>query len=159
MNRIPVAVNVNHLTRKASHTPAGISYLFAGNLPVRFFDNNLPIVNLDFNFSSSRLNLTSLMVNKQSGNSKGSFIINGLKMPQNKTKTVYVDRANAKLTSVCIKDAQMSNINEISSRCNSQNEFKISCSGKLQKSYRCTYNSTIKKYKVQGLNNSGIIQI
>ncbi len=136
-----------------------LSQIFAGNLPVRFFDNNLPIVDFNFNFSSSKLNLTSLMVNKQSGNSNGSFIINGLKMPQNKTKTVYVDRANSKLTSVCIKDAQMSNINEISSRCNSQNEFKISCSGKLQKSYRCTYNSTIKKYKVQGLNNSGVVQI
>jgi hypothetical protein len=59
---------------------------------------------------------------------------------------------------VCIKEDEILSISEISGNCDSGNEFKVECEGTLQSSYTCAYNSTLNKYKVQGLGHSGIVQ-
>ena len=80
-------------------------------------------------------------------------------MPKGTKKIMYVDRINKRLNSVCIKDLQITSIDEISPKCNIKNETKVTCNKKLYKSYRCSYNSTINKFKVEGLNHTGIIQV
>lgn len=135
-----------------------LSRLFNESLEVKFLDNNLTIMEFDFNFSLYRLNLTELLITKQLPNETGSLFVNGLKMPLGTTKTMYVDNVKTKLKSICIKDDEISSLNEISENCRSANEFKIRCNGKLRKSYRCSYNSTLNKYKVEGLKNSAIVQ-
>ena len=126
---------------------------------VRFFDNNLTIAEFNFDFSLYKLNLTSIAIEKQLENSTGSLIVKGLKMPPGFIKTLYLDKINTTVNGICVKDEEISAISEISDNCRLNNEFKIECDSTLQNSYICTYNSTLNKYKVQGLRHSGIMQI
>ncbi|MBI2646842.1 hypothetical protein HYW99_00005, partial [Candidatus Woesearchaeota archaeon] len=72
---------------------------------------------------------------------------------------LYIDKINKTINGICIKEEEILTINEISGNCNSNNEFKVECDGTLQNSYLCIYNSTLNKYKVQGLKYSGVVQI
>ncbi len=136
-----------------------LSKLFNESIKVRFMDNNLTIAEFDFDFLKYKLNLTNVTLNKQLSNATGSLFVRGLKMPEGATKILYVDRINATINGICIKEEEISSLNEISNNCGSNNEFKIECDETLQESYFCTYNSTSNKYKIQGLKHSGIVQI
>lgn len=136
-----------------------LSKFFNRGSRVRFLDKNITIAEFDFNFSVHRLNLTNLAISRQAGNGTGFLIFRGLKMPEGATKTLYVDRTNPAVNGVCIREDEVSSINEISGSCNSNNEFPVECDGTQQSSYTCTYNSTLNKYRVQGLHHSGIIQL
>ena len=135
-----------------------LSRLFNESIKVRFMDSGFAIAEFDFDFSLFKLNLTNITINKQL-NSTGSLIFRGLKMPEGVTKALYVDRVDAAINGICIKEDEISAISEISNDCNSNNEFKVECDGTSQDSYTCIYNSTLNKYKVQGLRHSGIVQL
>ncbi|MBI2658569.1 hypothetical protein HYX05_00515 [Candidatus Woesearchaeota archaeon] len=126
---------------------------------VRFRDSNLTIAEFDFDFFLHRLNLANISINRQSGNAKGSLLVSGLKIPEGTTKTLYMDKINATINGICIKDEEIILISEISGDCSLSNEFKVECDGTSQNSYTCTYNSTSNKYKIQGLKHSGIVQL
>lgn len=136
-----------------------LSRLFNESMKVRFMDSNLTIAEFDFNFSLYKLNLTNVRINKQSANATGSMLVKGLGMHGGATKALYIDKINATLSGVCVKDDEINSISEISANCNSVNEFKVLCDGTLQNSYRCAYNSTLNKYQTRGLGHSGVIQI
>ncbi|MDP3765111.1 MAG: CARDB domain-containing protein [Nanoarchaeota archaeon] len=136
-----------------------LSKRFNESMRIKFTDKNSTIAEFDFDFSVYKLNLTNLTIDKQTGNTKGSLIVRGLKMPEGTRKTLYIDKLNAAFSGVCIKEEEIASISEISDNCNSNNEFSVECDGTLQNSYACTYNSTLNKYKVQGLKYSGIVQI
>ncbi|MBI2651119.1 hypothetical protein HYX01_01485 [Candidatus Woesearchaeota archaeon] len=136
---------------------SNLSKTFNGTLKINFFENNSKILELDYNFKIP-LNLSNLMMSKQSNSSFGYTIIKGLKL-NGSTKTIYVDRIDQSKSGVCIKDSGISLLSEISENCNGTNETKLECDAILKNSYKCTYNATIKKYKVEGLNHSGIKQI
>ena len=135
-----------------------LSKLFNGSRKVRLMDGNFTIAEFDFNFSRHKLNLKNFTINKQKGNAIGSLIVRGLALPEGKTKTLYLDKTNPSLNGVCIKEDEVLSISEISGDCDSSNEFKVECDGTLQQSYTCMYNSTLNKYKIQGLRHSGIMQ-
>jgi hypothetical protein len=136
---------------------ANLSKLFSSRMTVAFREGNLAIAEFSFNFSKYRLNLANITMNKQSGNSAGSLLVKGLKIPEG-TKTLYVDRLNTNINGVCIKESEISSLNEISNGCSSSDEFAIECDGTLQGPYACAYNSTTGKYKIEGLGHSGIVQ-
>ncbi len=140
-----------------------LSKLFNQSLKVKFLDNDFNILEFDFDFSNYILNLTNLTINKQMPKQKGSLLVKGLRMPNGATKTAYVDRINKKKNDVCVKDLEISSINKISKKCNKKNEFKVKCSSKKSSKpkmpYRCAYNSTTNKFKVEGLIHSGIVQV
>ncbi|MBI2646902.1 hypothetical protein HYW99_00325 [Candidatus Woesearchaeota archaeon] len=136
-----------------------LSRLLNGSHIVKFLDNGITVVNFEFNFSLGKLNLTNITIDKQLPNQKGSLLFNGLKMPASKKKIMYVDRIDRTLNKVCIKDTELHEISNINRGCKSAYEYKIKCNGRLRNSYKCTYNSTINKYKVEGLRYSGIVQI
>ena len=69
-------------------------------------------------------------------------------MPLGYRKTLYLDRLNS-TNGICIKDEDINSVDEISDNCNSENEFKIECDRTLQGAYRCTYNSSAGKYKIE----------
>ena len=135
-----------------------LSRRFNESMKVRFMDSNLTIAEFDFDFMHNKLNLSNLTINKQKGNATGSVLFKGLKMPEGATKKLYLDRTNQAINGICIEEQELLSINEISSSCNSGNEFLVECDGTLQNSYTCTYNSTLNKYKVEGLEHSGIVQ-
>ena len=151
-----VNTTINNLTIKIGDN-TDLSTAFNGTHKIKFIENESPIMEFDYNLSKI-LNLTKIMFEKQSNNSFGYFIVRGVKL-NGTTKAVYVDRTDTVINGVCIKDAEIISISQISSGCNGINEVKIECDGTLQNSYICSYNTTTIKYKISGLNNSGIRQI
>jgi len=156
-----VGDSVNSTTLNATIYVDGSSNLakiFNRTSSLKILDGNRTIVEFDFDFLNYKLNLTNMSMEKQSGNSTGSIIVRGLKMPDGATKKVYVDKLNNDIRGICIKDEEILSIAEITSSCNSNNEFKVECDGTSQNSYICTYNETLNKYGVEGLKHSGIMQ-
>jgi len=151
-----VNTTIANLTIKIGNT-TDLSQAFNGTWKISFEDNGTMLMEFDFNFSKV-LNLSKIMVEKQSNSSFGYTIAHGLSLSGN-TKTMHVDRTDTTMNGVCIKDAKITLIAQISDNCNAANETKIECDGTSQSSYLCSYNSTTAKYKITGLNNSGIKQI
>ncbi len=138
---------------------SNLSKFFNKTAKVKIMEQNFSILEFDIDLSLYKLNLTNVTIDRQLGNSTGSLLVSGLRMPENSTKTLHLDNINNRLNGICIKDEEISEIGEISGNCNSNNEFKVECDGTLQHSYACAYNSTLNKYKIQGLRHSGIVQI
>ena len=142
---------------------ANLSKIFSSNLSVKFLNDNATILEFPFDFSKHRLNLTNMTIEKQSPAQLGSLLIRGLIMPKltklkYSMKTMYVDKVNATMSKICIKDEQISDMTQISPKCKLKGEVKISCNGKKIGSYRCKYMPSTNKYKVDGLKHSGIVQ-
>ena len=123
---------------------------FNGIKNVKFKDGDKEIVNFDFDFDSGVLNLFELKIDKQS-NSEGSIIIKG--MPSGVVKTAYIDKLKTNSNSVCIKDAEISLITEISANCDGENEFKVNCPG-TNGNYICSVEES--RFKISGLSHSGV---
>ena len=154
-NANSVNTTIANLTIKIGNL-TDLARSFNGTWKISFEDNGTMLMEFDFNLSKV-LNLSKIMVEKQSNSSFGYTIAHGLSLNGN-TKTMHVDRTDTKMNGACIKDAEIISIVQISDNCNAANETKIECDGTLQSSYACSYNSTTAKYKITGLNNSGIKQ-
>jgi len=123
---------------------------FNGIKNVKFKDGDKEIVNFNFDFDSGILNLFNLEIKKQS-NAEGSIIVKG--MPSGIVKTVYIDKLKTNSNSVCIKDAEISSITEISANCDGENEFKVNCPG-TNGNYICSIEDS--RFKISGLSHSGV---
>ncbi len=121
------------------------------------------LLTFDFTFASNtKLDLGNVTVKTQEEDATtGSVIINGIDLSsQSETKTVYINNVDSTKTSVCVKDAEIASITEISSGCNGANEVKLPCSasGTSRTVGSNTYTCTIvgDRYKVEGLSHSGV---
>jgi hypothetical protein len=126
---------------------------------VIFKNSSQNILEFDFNFSNfNKLNLSRIMINESSNSSIGRILIRltGITITN---KTAYLKRINDSINGICIKDADVTSIDNISSECNESDEIKTECDGSLQDGYRCSYNSTSGYYRITGLNHSAIKQI
>jgi PGF-pre-PGF domain-containing protein len=134
-----------------------ISQIFNTTLLVNITSGNSTLVVFNWSFSnSSVLNLYNVTIARQANTSNnGSLLIRGIALPQNQTKTAYMDRI-ANISYVCIKDAEINSIANISSGCNGTNEFFISCNASLQGQYSCNTTANNLSYIITGINNSGI---
>lgn len=133
----------------ARQSSIGSDYSF-----VQLKENDSPILEFDFNFSVGDFNLGKLLIEKQTNDSLFSYLlINGLDLTsQNKTKTIYLEkRLNG--TGLCIKDAEITLVSEISETCAGANEFWITCPGTTG-DYSCELSGS--KYKISGLKHSGV---
>ncbi len=116
-----------------------------GNGSRKFMEMNFPFGNMSLDFS----NLTF----KQTTNSSaGSFVIRGIPYFPGANKTMYVQiLANA--YGICIKDANIADVDEISSNCKGENETYLKCPGTF-KQYGCELDGSW--YKITGLAHSGV---
>jgi len=115
-----------------------------------------PIVEFDYDFTSeTKLDLSKIEITKQPETaSSGEVIVRGIDLTsQGQTKNIYLDKISGTNT-VCIKDAEIASIKEISDGCTGTNEHLIACDGKDYDGYKCTIEG--KKYKVDGLKHSGV---
>ena len=133
-----------------------ISQNFTDLQTVEFKNNitNETLVSFSINFSLYSINLTNVSINKYSNATAGSIIIKNLVLPENITKSVYLDDKNESVDYICIKDAEISSIDNISISCNSTKEFLIKCNSSIINGYNCT--DLGARYLVSGLNHSGI---
>lgn len=135
-------------------------------LLVQIKNNTEVVVEFQFNFTNSTLNFTNISVNKQSASSSnGGVIVKNLNLTkQNLTKTVYLDRLNGTTTGVCIKDSDVSSIDDISINCTSSDEIPLDCDSDGNSNatnlttYTCTSVTQNSKnmLKVEGLRFSAV---
>jgi len=150
--------NIPNLNLKINNSQSFEQH-YEGIINVSIGNGSDNFVEFPFNFSQNSFNLSKIKVEIQNTNgTKGTIIINGIELPNGLTKTVYVDNIDSSVNTLCIDDAEISNISEISSSCNDANEILVTCDGSLQSGYTCGLFNNSTKYKVTGLKHSGITE-
>lgn len=136
-------------------TITGIDINLSTNV-LEFKIGNSPLISFEFNLTNSPLNFANIFIEKQPANSSFAYmIIKGLDLTsQNRTKTVYLNSI-LNGTGICIKDSELTSINELSDSCTGSNEFWLKCPS-ANGDYLCnmTENNTI--YQISGLKHSGV---
>ena len=132
---------------------------FNGTNFIKIRNNNKTLVEFSYNFSLGTLDLRNISIDIQVNNTNGITIFNIKGTPIVGTKTLYVENLN-NLTTLCIKDAEIASITQISSLCNSADEFGIKCPGTANNDkYNCTFtDNTNTTFNITGLIHSGIQQ-
>jgi hypothetical protein len=134
-----------------------LSKLFNSTFNVTLGNRSMILVEFSYNFTESILPLYNISIDVQNGTVAGSLLIRGLVLQGDFTKTVYVDRISSSINSVCIKDAPINDIDEISSLCNGANETPLVCPS-LSSIYNCSLANNNQSYKITGLRYSGVRQ-
>jgi hypothetical protein len=126
------------------------------NEKIKFTVFNETIIEFDYNFTLSTLNLFNLTIETQNSSSDKSYIrITGLDLTsQDQTKTVYMDRI-LNGTGLCIKDLEIASISEISGTCTSSDETWLACPATTAL-YNCSLINNNTQYKITGLRHSGV---
>ncbi|MBN1157260.1 PGF-pre-PGF domain-containing protein, partial [Candidatus Woesearchaeota archaeon] len=125
----------------------------SNNATIFFKEEDNMFVELNSSDLNESINTKELVVEK---NSKG-ILISGIKLKDNKTKTVYIAKLPGYNT-ICIDDAEITTITQISSGCNQVNEYFITCDGTVQQGYSCNLTADNTTYKITGLKHSGVQQ-
>lgn len=125
---------------------------------VEFKQGMKTIASFDFNFTGNVLNLSNIKIEKQNAQAtKGYIFVKGIAQADGTTKTLYLDNINTNMNWLCIKDAEITDVSEITPNCNGAYETIVQCNGILNRvGYRCT--NTGSQYKIEGLKHSGAIQ-
>ncbi len=127
--------------------------VFSGVQNVSLGDGADNFVEFEHDFSAGTLNLSSIVVKRDEVSGTGSIIITGITATN---KTVYVNDSNVDVSTLCIKDAQVSSISEITSSCSGSDEYYISCPGTVGR-YSCSVEGS--RYKVSGLQHSAVEEL
>src|SRR3989344_4424807 len=128
------------------------THAYEESLPLKFKENSSTLVSLIYNFSQG-LNLSNIRIEKQNSSFKfGYLIISGL----DASKTAYLDRLNLSSSAVCVKDASISSISEVSNFCNSSSEFLVPYPGS-NSDYSCAVSGS--GFAVSGLLHSAVREI
>lgn len=91
---------------------------FSGTKEVVFYDGSAPLMDFNFNFDSNYLDLSKIEITL-TGN--GIVVdLNG-QLQSDENKTLYL--ANNDFSSLCVKNAQVTSLSEISSTCTGTNEY------------------------------------
>lgn len=126
-----------------------------GKNKVGIKDKNKKIVEFGANFDKDRLDCREISVEKQPEvTTRGYTLIKGISL-SNETKTAYVDKIAA-FKRVCIKDAEIESIDEVTQNCNGNDEILIMCNGSSTNGYTCT--DIGAQYKVEGLKHSAVVE-
>ena len=126
---------------------------FNGLKPVHFNIQDQNLMSFDFNFSANDLNLARIRIEK--GADHLIVDLNG-QLQDDQNKTLYL--ADNNYTHICIKDAIINSIDEISSTCTDTNEYYFtSCINGTQ-----TINGIIcidlgSTIKIEGLKHSAVL--
>lgn len=108
---------------------------------------------VEFPILEETVNFKDLFMETQSNGSAGYVIVRGWALEDNQTKTIHLDTFNSTSNAVCIKDAEVNSIADLSTPCNGENETMVFCDGELHHSYRCTAG---EQFIVRGLHHSAV---
>jgi hypothetical protein len=130
---------------------------YTGVLDIIFKQGNEILAEFSYNFSDKVLNLSNISVERQNGvgDVKGYIFVKGIQPEE--TKTLYLHNVSPNFNWVCIKDAELEDISEITSNCKGANEYHVQCNNQTSSGYRCEDLGN-NVYKITGLQHSGIIQ-
>jgi C1A family cysteine protease len=119
--------------------------------------NNKTWMEFPWDASVSELDLNTITKKSNLEDGIGSIIVGGVPLTEGNTKTLYIDDVSKIKNQVCIKDASITNISQISDTCNSTNETLVACNNQAVNGYTCSVLEG--QYKVTGLRHSGIMEI
>ena len=116
-------------------------------------DNTTTIIEFDYNFNYSELNLKNIYIEKQPSGSKfGYLIVEGI----NATKKFVIDKINSSSTKICVRSKAVTSISDLSSDCSSSAETKLDCPESFGE---LSCNILNNKFEVSGLTNSAVKEI
>jgi hypothetical protein len=139
---------------------SNLSTIYTGFQTVSIMNSSDPIVIFDFDFDNCTMNISNAVINDTSNSTIGSILVKEINLScSGTTKSIYMRRVNSSLDGVCIKDAEVSSISEISNECDESDETPVECDGTEQDGYTCTYNNATDKYAITGLEHSAVKQI
>lgn len=116
-----------------------------------------------WNFSKAGIDLYNITMETQTNQTLGGgFFMKGLPFSQimgsGFTKNFCIDNVDTSKDSVCIKDAEINSMDEISAGCTGANETLVKCDGTTQSGYTCTTFANNTRFNITGLRFSGIEQ-
>ncbi|MBI2145670.1 S8 family serine peptidase [Candidatus Woesearchaeota archaeon] len=115
---------------------ANASRLLNEALFVNISNGTRPLMEFYWNFSLGNLTLNFTVDVQDSSSSVGSILIKGLVLQENQTKNITLNRLSS-TNQVCVKDADVSSISDVSSACTGANETLVSCPGVAGR-YNCS---------------------
>ena len=135
-----------------------ISRIFNDSLFVNITNTTHGLVEFEWNFSLSTLNLYNMTIEKQNSTSSvGYILVNRLDLQGNTKKNITIDDVHPNINSVCVKDSEVSSIDEITSSCSGIGEISVNCPGS-NNGYRCIRIDGNTRYKITGLAYSAAIE-
>lgn len=117
----------------------------------RVKEGNKTIV--EFPLLGRTVSFQDLAIRKQSNGSAGYVLVRGWELNMTQTKTIYVDKLNSSSNAVCIKDAEVHSMAEMSAACSGENESIVVCNGELHNGYRCTEGD---RFALNGVRHSAV---
>ena len=128
-------------------TLLNLSQVYNTTQIVEIKESNITKIKLNYDFSTP-LNLYQINFTKQnSTDNYGYLIVEGLSV----SKTIYVDKLNSTNNKVCLKNAHVDSISDISAGCNSSSEYLLTCPGN-NSGFTC--NITNGLFEISGLTSS-----
>ncbi|MBI2131143.1 S8 family serine peptidase, partial [Candidatus Woesearchaeota archaeon] len=160
-NITDIKTNIQNLTLKINGNDFNIDNVTVGLLPINFSDSGQTVASFDFNFSNStKFNFLDMKINKTKKDGAESLVIRGIDLTsQSRKKTLHLNRTNTTFNSICVKDAEINSIDELTSGCtgSGSGEIQLPCDGIETSGFTCTLDGAL--YRITGLSHSGIKQI
>lgn len=159
-NITDIKTNAQNLELRINNTLFNSSGTILGEQEINFTDGGLTLAVFDFNFTNTtKFNFVNIKINRTKAGNVESLVINGIDLSsQSKTKTLYLNRSDINLNSVCVKDDEIDSIDDfLDSSCTSSGGTELACDGVATSGFTCTLEENL--YKITGLSHSGIKQI
>ena len=154
-----IGTNISINTSTLSHpliaigNSTNLSRNFTGSQNVSVLDGDTQVLTLSFNFNTATLNLMNFRFEKQNTSSTiGQFETANLNLPAGVTKTVYLDKVDTAITTICIRDLEDISVNDISADCSDSSETFLHCDGTTLNGYSCT--DLGDRFQISGLQHS-----
>jgi len=157
-NASAIYTNIGSLSI-AINGSANLAQQFNDIADVRVYNSSKELVEFQFNFTAATLDLTNISIYETNNATVGEIIVGGIDLSTTTTKKTIFLTNKSDLSGICIKDAELTSITQISTACTGTNETKVECNGVAQSGYTCSFNTTLSKYKITGLTHSGIRQM
>jgi len=125
---------------------------------VTFLSENGPVLEFDQDFNQSQLNLVDIEIKKETRPSGHGIVVKGLNESTVPDKALYLLKTRDD-SAVCIKDAEIDSIDDISRDCTGDDEFYFGKCEDIESidDYTCTIESG--QYKIDGLKHSGAVEL
>jgi hypothetical protein len=154
-----IYTNINNFTLEINNSE-NISKVFNYEINVSFLRENKTLIKFKNNFATRNLDLTSLIVKDDKTENESKVLISGLDIGSD-TKTIFIELFGdiIKYNSLCIKDAEIDDFEDISSDCAGADETYVGSIPSTIGSYVVSYTDvTNKTVQVDGLSHSGVSQ-
>ena len=132
------------------------SRLLNGTFFVNVSNGSRSLLEFYWNFSLGNLSLNFSVDIQDSASSVGSILIRGLVLQQGQAKNITLNRVSGS-ESVCIKDADVSSISNVSSGCNGANETLVSCPG-IAGRYNCSIAGDSQFYLITNVSFTAALE-